>query len=120
MSTDSDTPDRLTVSHHTPIRLLQTTAFVATFDRFAMPPMLLAIAHDLDIPLAGVVQAAGAYFLMYGLSQPVWGIVSDRFGRVATMRVTLLLAGLCGIMSAATSTPTLLGVARGLTGGLFG
>jgi MFS family permease len=103
-----------------PIRLLQITAFVATFDRFAMPPMLVAIAHDLDTPLAGVVRAAGAYFLIYGLSQPVWGIVSDRYGRVATMRVTLLLAGLCGIASAATSTPTLLGVARGLTGGLFG
>jgi MFS family permease len=102
------------------MRLLQTTAFVATFDRFAMPPMLVAIANDLDSPLADVVRAAGAYFLIYGLSQPVWGIVSDKFGRVATMRLTLLLAGACGIASAATSTPTLLGVARGLTGGLFG
>jgi MFS family permease len=120
LSTDSDTPNGLTVSRPTPIRLLQTTAFVATFDRFAMPPMLVAIAHDLDTPLAGVVQAAGAYFLIYGLSQPVWGIVSDRFGRVATMRVTLLLAGLCAIGSAATSTPTLLAVTRGLAGGLFG
>lgn len=115
MSTEADARER-----PTSIRLLQATAFVATFDRFAMPPMLVAIAHDLDIPLAGVVRAAGAYFLIYGLSQPVWGIVSDRFGRVATMRVTLFLAGLCAIASAATSTLTLLGVARGLTGGLFG
>jgi MFS family permease len=120
LSTASNTPNRLAVSRPAPIRLLQTTAFVATFDRFAMPPMLVAIAHDLHTPLAGVVQAAGAYFLVYGLSQPVWGIVSDRLGRVATMRLTLLLAGLCAIMSAATSTATLLGVARGLTGGLFG
>lgn len=115
MSTQADAYER-----PTPIRLLQTTAFVATFDRFAMPPMLVAIAHDLDTPLAGVVRAAGAYFLAYGLSQPAWGIVSDRFGRVLTMRVTLLLAGVCSIASAVTSTPTLLGVARGLTGGLFG
>jgi predicted MFS family arabinose efflux permease len=120
LSTDSETSNRPAVSRVTPMRLLQATAFVATLDRFAMPPMLVAIAHDLDTPLAGVVQAAGAYFLVYGLSQPFWGIVSDRFGRVATMRVTLLLAGLCAITSAATSTPTLLGVARGLTGGLFG
>jgi MFS family permease len=115
LSTQVDAHKRLP-----PIRLLQITAFVATFDRFAMPPMLVAIAHDLQTPLTGVVRAAGAYFLIYGLSQPVWGIVSDRFGRVATMRVTLFLAGVCGIASAATSTPTLLGVARGLTGGLFG
>jgi predicted MFS family arabinose efflux permease len=112
----STSPD----SGPTPIRLLQTAAFVATFDRFAMPPMLVAIAHDLGAPLGDVVRAAGAYFLVYGLSQPVWGSVSDRLGRVATMRVTLLLAGLCSIASAAAGTAGLLGVARGLTGGLFG
>jgi MFS family permease len=79
------------------IGLLQRAAFVATFDRFAMPPMLVAIALDLGAPLGSVVQAAGAYFLVYGLCQPLWGSVSDRFGRVATMRVTLLLAGICSI-----------------------
>src|SRR3954470_5645168 len=112
----STSPD----SGPTPIRLLQTAAFVATFDRFAMPPMLVAIAHDLGAPLGDVVRAAGAYFLVYGLSQPVWGSVSDRLGRVATMRVTLLLAGLCSIASAAAGTAGLLGIARGLAGGLFG
>jgi predicted MFS family arabinose efflux permease len=103
-----------------PIRLLQTTTFVATFDRFAMPPMLVAIAHDLDTPLGTVVRAAGAYFLVYGLSQPVWGSVSDRFGRVPTMRVTLLLAGAFAVASAAANSVLLLGVTRGLAGGLFG
>lgn len=109
-----------TESRATPIRLLQAAAFVATFDRFAMPPMLVAIALDLGAPLGEVVRAAGAYFLVYGLSQPAWGTVSDRFGRVGTMRVTLLLAGLCSIASAAATTVPLLGVSRGLAGGLFG
>ena len=113
MSTSADAPPE-------PIRLLQQAAFVATFDRFAMSPMLIAIAHDLGVPLSSVVQAAGVYFLAYGLSQPLWGTVSDRFGRVATMRVTLLLAGLCSIASAATGTALMLGIARGLAGGLFG
>lgn len=103
-----------------PIRLLQQAAFVATFDRFAMPPMLVAIAHDIDAPLGSVVQAAGAYFLAYGLSQPVWGSVSDRFGRVTTMRVTLLLAGVLSVASAAAGTVLLLGITRGIAGGLFG
>ncbi|NUR07075.1 MAG: MFS transporter [Nocardioidaceae bacterium] len=85
-----------------------------------MPPMLVAIAHDLDTPLGSVVRAAGAYFLAYGLSQPLWGSVSDRFGRVATMRVTLLLAGLCSIASAAATSVPYLTVTRGLCGGLFG
>jgi len=103
-----------------PIRLLQVTAFVSTLDRFAMPPMLVAIAHDLDVPLAVVVQAAGAYFLIYGLSQPAWGMVSDRLGRVRTMRLTLLLAGLCAIGSALAPSLIGLAIARGLAGGFFG
>lgn len=103
-----------------PMRLLQMTAFVSTLDRFAMPPMLMAIAHDLDVPLSVIVQAAGAYFLVYGISQPAWGMVVDRVGRVRTMRATLLIAGLCAIASALTASPAALGVARGLTGGFFG
>ena len=67
--------------------------------------MLVAIAHDLGVPLSDIVHAAGAYFLVYGLMQPVWGTVSDRVGRVRTMRVTLLLAGLFSIASAFAFSP---------------
>jgi predicted MFS family arabinose efflux permease len=103
-----------------PIALLQGTTFVSTLDRFAMPPMLVAIAHDLDAPLAGVVHAAGAYFLVYGLCQPLWGAVSDRLGRVRTMRLTLLAGGICTLLSAASGSVVVLAVARGLAGGFFG
>lgn len=87
------------------IRLLQLTVVVSTVDRFAMPPMLIAIAVDLDVPLSSIVHAAGAYFLTYGLMQPVWGILSDVFGRVRTMQMTLLLAGLFTILSATPCPP---------------
>ena len=76
-----------------PIRLLQLNAFVSILDRFAMPPLLIAIAADLDAPLTAVVQAAGAYFLAYGLSQPLWGVVSDSLGLVRTMRLALVVRG---------------------------
>lgn len=102
------------------MRLLQVTAFVSTLDRFAMPPMLVAIAHDLGVPLSDIVHAAGAYFLVYGLSQPVWGVVSDRVGRVRTMRWTLLLAGICTLASGLAWSPLALAVTRGLAGGMFG
>ncbi|WP_218579668.1 hypothetical protein [Phytohabitans houttuyneae] len=39
------------MTRHT--RLLQFTALASTLDRFAMPPMLLAISRDLDIPVSG-------------------------------------------------------------------
>ncbi|MCW2852495.1 MAG: Sugar efflux transporter [Nocardioides sp.] len=38
-----------------------------------MSPMLIAIAHDLEAPLTAVLAAASAYFLAYGLMQPIWG-----------------------------------------------
>ena len=44
------------------------------------------------MPLPSVVTAASVYYVAYGAMQPVWGIVSDRLGRVRTLRVTLLLA----------------------------
>jgi predicted MFS family arabinose efflux permease len=102
------------------IRLLQLTAFATTLDRFAMPPMLVAIAVDLGVPLSAIVQAAGAYFLAYGLSQPAWGTVSDLLGRVRTIRLTLLAAGLLSIVSAFSYDPLSLGLTRGLAGGMFG
>lgn len=105
---------------HSPIRLLQLTAFTSTLDRFAMPPMLVAIAVDLGVPLSQVVQAAGVYFLAYGLMQPVWGMVSDPLGLVRTMRVTLLLAAVSTTAAAFVSTPLALAVTRGLAGGFFG
>lgn len=103
----------------TQIRRLQVTTFVSTLDRFALPPMLVAIAYDLGAPLSDVVHAAGAYFLVYGLSQPVWGVVSDRLGRVRTMRLTLLVAGVLALLSAAAWSPLSLAVSRGLAGGFF-
>jgi MFS family permease len=102
-----------------PARLLRLTAFVSTLDRFAMPPMLIAMARDLHAPLTRVVQAAGVYFLAYGLMQPVWGVVSDRLGLVRTMRVTLLAATLATTASAAAGSPLALAGTRGLAGACF-
>ena len=51
-------------------------------------------------PLGQVVAAAGAYFLVYGLGQPLWGFASDRFGRVRTLRLSLAVAGLLSLVSA--------------------
>ncbi|MBU2670328.1 MFS transporter [Actinoplanes bogorensis] len=99
-----------------PVRLLQATTFVSTMDRFTMPPMLIVMAGALGVPLSAVVQTAGVYFLAYGIMQPVWGVVSDRLGRVRTLRLTLLAAGVAAAGSAAVTTLGQLGVARALTG----
>ncbi len=103
-----------------PLRLLQATTLVSTLDRFAMPPMLVAIATSLGVPLTQVVTAAGAYFLVYGLGQPLWGFASDRYGRVRTLRTSLVVAGLLSLVSALSPTVLVLGILRGLAGGFFG
>ena len=101
------------------LRLLRTTTFVSTVDRFAMPPMLVVMAGALDVPLAALVQTAGYYFLTYGLMQPVWGVVSDRLGRVRTLRLSLLFAGLASAASALSVTIVQVGITRALAGAFF-
>lgn len=100
--------------------LLRATTAVSTFDRYVMPPMLVAIAADLGVPLSSVVLAVSAYFLAYGLCQPLWGFVSDRLGRVVTMRATLLLAGVLTMASSASPDVLVLACLRGAAGGFFG
>ncbi|MPZ60823.1 MAG: MFS transporter [Propionibacteriales bacterium] len=91
---------------------LQTTAFVITFDRFAMPPLLFAISRDLAVPLAAVAGAAGAYFLAYGLMQPVWGLVSERVGFARAIRWAVLGGAVMTLASALATDVATLTLAR--------
>jgi predicted MFS family arabinose efflux permease len=100
-------------------RLLQLAAFFSSFDRFAIAPMLLTIAASLGASLTEVAATASLYYLLYGLMQPVWGLLSDRLGRVRVMRLTLFGAAFAGILSSLAPNLTVLIVARALAGGLF-
>ncbi|HEV2766414.1 MAG TPA: MFS transporter [Acidimicrobiales bacterium] len=89
-------------------RLLYVGAFVAYGDRFAIAPILVSVAGDLGESLAAVTVMATLYFLLYGLLQPVYGIVSDRVGRVRVMRFALCGMFLASAASAfAPNLPTL-------------
>src|SRR5215207_5710105 len=79
--------------------------------------MLVTIAADLGVPLAQAAAAASAYFLLYGLMQPVWGMLSDRLGRVRTMRLTMVGVLVPGLLSALAPSLAVLVVARALRGG---
>ncbi len=99
--------------------LLQFAAFFSSFDRFVVAPMLVTIAAALGTSLAGVAATASLYYLLYGLMQPVWGMLSDRVGRVRVMRLTLLGATVAGVLSAFAPNLAVLIAARALAGGLF-
>src|SRR5258708_36948815 len=70
------------------VRLLSAGPFVTMTDRFAVAPMLIAIAIDFHAPVGAVAIAATAYYLAYGLAQPFWGFASDRSGRIKVIRIS--------------------------------
>jgi predicted MFS family arabinose efflux permease len=99
--------------------LLQLAAFFSSFDRFAVAPMLVTIAASLGASLSEVAATASLYYLLYGAMQPVWGMLSDRIGRVRVMRLTLYGATVAGVVSALAPNLGVLVAARALAGGLF-
>lgn len=101
------------------VRLLQATAFVSSLDRAAIAPLLVPIAHDLKHSVAEVTLAATAYLLTYGAMQMFWAAGSDRYGRVRTMRVSLVIAGVAGLASAVAPNLTVLVGMRALAGAAF-
>lgn len=101
------------------MRLLRLAASLSSFDRFVIAPLLVTLAVALGVSLADATLAASLYYLFYGLMQPVWGMLSDRLGRVRVMRLALLGAALCGLLSAFSPNLAALVALRALTGGFF-
>ena len=95
-------------------------AFVSSFDRFAISPLIVLVAADLGATLAQALTIASAYYLAYGVSQPVWGVLSDRLGRIRLMMAALIAAALAGVVATAAPTLTVLVIARALSGAFFG
>ncbi|MEV8454141.1 MFS transporter [Streptomyces sp. NPDC052095] len=101
------------------LRLLRMAGFVSNFDRFCITPMLLLIGVQLGAELSTVMLAASGYFLAYGLMQPVWGLASDRLGRVRVMRISLTGAAAAALCSVIAPGTTVLIVARVAAGAFF-
>ncbi|HEX2046138.1 MAG TPA: MFS transporter [Acidimicrobiales bacterium] len=64
-------------------------AFIAYGDRFLIGPILVGIAADFDVSLGAAAAVATLYLFLYGVLQPVYGFLSDRWGRVRVMRAAL-------------------------------
>ena len=87
-------------------------------DRFAVAPMLIPMAVSLHVTLAAATGAASLYYLAYGLMPPLYGFLSDRYGRVRIMRVALAGTAVADVLSAAAPNLSLLLAARFITGGI--
>ncbi|MCU1513732.1 MAG: transporter [Microbacteriaceae bacterium] len=82
--------------------------------------MLVVLAAQLGISLAAAIQLATVYALFYGAGQPLWGILSDRLGRVTVMKIALVGAIVGSIASIAIPGYWPLLVSRALTGLMVG
>src|SRR4051812_32074519 len=69
-----------------PPRTLVAACFLSNFDRFPIGPVLIAVAAGLHVRLSATAAVASGYAIAYGLSQPMWGMLSDRFGRLPILR----------------------------------
>lgn len=103
-----------------PDRVLMSIGFLSFFDRFATPPMLVILAARAGMTLADAVGLVAAYSLLYALGQPVWGFISDRFGRVAVLRTALTGLALAAVASTLFSAHVPLLVARSAAGLMAG
>lgn len=99
---------------------MTAVAFVSSFDRFAIGPLLVVISTSLGVSLAETAALASGYYLSFGLCQPIWGILSDRFGRVRILRLTMLGAAIAGLASAFAPALGPLIILRVVVGAFFG
>ena len=87
-------------------------------DRFAVAPLLIPMAATYQVSLATVSGVASLYYLAYGLLPTLYGLLSDRFGRVRIIRAALAGTALADVLSALSPNLTALLVARFITGGI--
>ena len=99
---------------------ISLASFVSSFDRFVVSPILVLVAASFGVSVGQAVAIASGYYLAYGLSQPLWGALSDRFGRVRLMQGALVGAGIAGMASAAAPNLITLVVVRVVAGAFFG
>jgi len=93
-------------------------AFATMADRFAVAPLLIPMAATFHVSLAAVSGVASLYYLAYGLLPTLYGLLSDRFGRVRIIRAALAGTALADVLSALSPNLTALLVARFITGGI--
>ncbi|WP_190988760.1 MFS transporter, partial [Pseudarthrobacter sulfonivorans] len=103
-----------------PDSILRSVGFLSFFDRFATPPMLLVLTERTDLSLGQAVQLVAAYALLYAVGQPVWGLISDRFGRITVLRAALAGVLLGAVASTLFNAYIPLLLARAFTGLMVG
>jgi len=83
------------------ILILGLTGFVVMADNGVVSPILPAIARSIQVSPAQARLLISAYMIPFGLFQPVFGPLSDRYGKRQVINFSMVFftvgTGLCGI-----------------------
>lgn len=104
----------------TPLALLMVLGFLVSVDVRILAPLLPSISASLAATPGAVGLAMTSYALAYGTGQLVYGPLSDRYGRVAVVRVASLGWTLFTALSALSHTTPHFVATRLLTGACAG
>jgi predicted MFS family arabinose efflux permease len=104
----------------TPLALLFTLAFLVSVDLRIVGPVLPSIATSLGATAGSAGLAMTSYALAYGSGQLVYGPLSDRFGRIAVVRIAAVAFSLFSIVSALSHSTWQFVSARLLAGAFAG
>jgi predicted MFS family arabinose efflux permease len=99
---------------------LTAAPIISYADRFGFLPLVAVAASGLGVPGHTIAIAVTVYFLLYGVSQPVIGAASDRFGRVRVLRWALAGLALADLAAAVAPAPGMLIAARAAAGAASG
>jgi hypothetical protein len=75
--------------------------FLSHFNMLVFPAVVLPLAGRLDMPLAAVLGISFWMYLLFGLTALPWGLIADRVGANALMRLYYAGASVCGLTAAA-------------------
>ncbi len=102
------------------VLLLSAGAFCTSVAARLCDPLLPVLASEFQVGLGSAAWAISAYAVAYGVLQLAIGPMGDRFGKVAIVRIAMLLGTLASLACALAPELGWLIVARVLVGGISG
>ncbi|QYO62883.1 MFS transporter [Leptolyngbya sp. 7M] len=102
--------------HRDLFRLLAIAAGLIFLQGYMIAPLIPRLADLFNVPVQKIGFIVPIYMLAYALMALFYGILSDRFGRWAIIRISLLIFVICTGLTATAQTASQLAIWRLLTG----
>lgn len=107
-SADPSLPDSIRQT----VLLLSLACFTSMASQRICDAMLPELSRQFDRPLAGVAPVVSAFALTYGLTQLIFGLLGDRYGKLRVIAYTCLGSALGNVLAALASSLESLVLAR--------